>query len=89
MDQILELRLTSNAPNKSLITFKQKLELYNIYGARRPLTQRLSPAESPEHTHQSPAGVLRFRALRAPRLQDVQNALPTGQRVGGRGPPSN
>ena len=60
-----------------------------IYGPRRsPAPPRLSPAKSPEHTHQSPAGVLRFRALRGPHLQDVQNALPTGQRVGRRGPHS-
>ena len=89
MDQISELRLTSNAPNKSLITIKQKLQLNNIYGPLQPPAPRLSPAESPEHTHQSPAGVLRFRALRGPRLQDVQNALPTRQRVGRRGPSTN
>ena len=89
MSQISELRLTSNAPNKSLITIKQKLQLNNIYGIRRPPAPRLSPAESPEHIRQSPAGVLRFRALRGPRLQDVQNALPTRQRVGRRGPPTN
>ena len=84
MDQISELRLTSNAPYISLITIKQKLQLNNIYGARRPPALRLRPAESPERIHQSPAGVLRFHALRGPRLQDVQNALPTGQRVGQR-----
>ena len=89
MDQIAELRLTSNAPNKSLITIKQKLQLNNIYRRRRPPAPRPSPAESPEHTHQSAAGVSRFRALPGPRLQDVQNMLPTGQRVGRREPPSN
>ena len=85
--QISDLRLTSIAPKKSLITIKQKLQLNNIYGPRRPPAPRLSPVKSPEHTHQSPAGVSRFRALRGPRLKDVQNALPTGQRVGRRGPP--
>ena len=88
MDQISELRLTSNAPNQSLITIKQKLQLNNIYMPRRPPAPRLSPAESPKHTHQSPAGVLGFRVLRGPRFQDVQNALSTGQRVGRRGPSS-
>ena len=59
-----------------------------ISTGRRPPALRLSPVKCSEHTHQSPAGVPRFRALRGPRRQYVQNALPTGQRVGRRGPSS-
>ena len=86
MGPISELRLTSNTSNKSLITIRTKITPNYTYGPRRPPAPLLSPAKIPEHTHQSPAGVLKFRALRRPRLQDVQNALPTGQRIGRRGP---
>ena len=85
-----DLRTSPNEQcSKEVSNYNQtKLQLNNIYGPRRLPAPRLGPAKSPKHTHQSPAGVPRFRALRGPRRQDVQNALLTEQRVGRRGPHS-